>query len=146
MGGNVVPLDRYRPVQFRIPLDSHPRDKFLPVYILDDSLQDVDIIQNDLVAANISIMKWGWLTIVETRNDLLFGFPFPERDNRLRLELVCTCPDCSPYYLSPAEILRIGAITRVYRRVDDVSFDFSYRKEREALWTPLSDGLSKMRK
>lgn len=136
MRGKVYALDRYRRVQFRIPLDAHPNDRFLPVCVLDQTLQTVEIIKNDLVAANVAVKRVGRLSIAKTVSGLYFGFYFVERRNIVRLEPVCACPDCLPYYLTPAEILDVGPIVRIYRKVNGVSFDFSYQKEREPLWNP----------
>jgi len=135
MTSRVIHLLRSHRNELWLTADTHPTDRFWPVRICDDSLEEIHIYRNDQVVVNLAQHpRPGELSVFEMIQGILLGFPFSQPNGLIRIESVCQCWGCRPAYIDPFHVSTAGPITKILRQRGNASFIFAYRRIRGALW------------
>jgi hypothetical protein len=128
-------LPFFKEIEFRLPPGAHPADDFLPVQVRSNSFEEITVLRNDVLYANVAHRPGeGQLSACETMQGILLGFYFTQPDGSYRIENVCRCPGCPPQIVQPSSVISLGPITHFLRYQGNCSFVTPFKKFREALW------------
>jgi hypothetical protein len=132
---NVVCLYPPKRAEFTRPMGARPTDEFQPVRVCDDSLVDLGIHKDDLLAANLSLTpEEGQLSFIKTLQVNLLGYFFPHDSDWAKIESVCTALCCPPEYIRLSDIHIAAPIVWAYRSSRGASWNFTFRKFRSRRW------------
>src|ERR1051325_1574876 len=117
---------QFRRVDLRVSPGTHPSDRFLPILVGSDLLQEIKIYCGDIIYANLSLLpSEGELTAIETMQGVLLGYLFTTLTEYILIESVCRCRECPPQLIHPSSVLSLGPIRKLSRQRGNVSLAFS---------------------